>query len=61
LGLKLMSVEVVMWLYGDLGIFPWGRPDKEIVRWRETKDTSWTPLSNSISWLECSHNELWVL
>jgi len=44
--------------YGDMGISLWGRPNREIVHQRETPGT---PLSISLSWLECPHKETWVL
>jgi len=47
--------------FGDLGMFPRERPNREIVHQQETKDTPGMPFPVSLSWLECTKKEMWVL
>jgi len=39
-------------------IFPWGRPNRDILHQREIKDTPGTPLPISLLWLECLQKEM---
>jgi len=57
----LAGIRLLIFHMGTWGFSPGGGQTEKIVHKRVTKDTPGRPLPLSLQWLECSHNEVFVL